>query len=252
MKIFCSQTKEIAGVKAAKSFADVLKNKPDAVLGLATGSSPEPMYLTLADMCKNGEVSFAKARSVNLDEYVGLSADHDQSYAYFMRKHLFDKVDIDIANTNLPNGLAADKEAECVRYNELFDSFGGTDVQVLGIGLNGHIGFNEPSDEFTKNTNVVQLTESTIKANSRFFESESDVPTMALSMGIGQILRSKKIILLANGKAKAEILEVALFGKVTPRVPASILQFAENVEVYADEEALSIIIEKHGKDAVIF
>ena len=252
MKIFYSKTKEEAGLKAAKSFVAVLKNKPDAILGLATGSSPEPMYESLAQMYRNGEVTFANAKSVNLDEYVGLSADHDQSYAYFMRKHLFDKVDIDLSNTNLPNGLAADYDAECARYDALYDSFGGADLQILGIGLNGHIGFNEPADEFTKGTNPVKLTESTIKANSRFFESESDVPTMALSMGIGQIMRAKKIILLANGKAKAEILEAALFGAVTPRVPASILQFASDVEVYADEEALALIIEKYGKDAVIY
>ena len=252
MKIFYSKTKEEAGLKAAKSFAAVLKNKPDAILGLATGSSPEPMYESLAQMYRNGEVTFANAKSVNLDEYVGLSADHDQSYAYFMRKHLFDKVDIDLSNTNLPNGLAADYDAECARYDALYDSFGGADLQILGIGLNGHIGFNEPADEFTKGTNPVKLTESTIKANSRFFESESDVPTMALSMGIGQIMRAKKIILLANGKAKAEILEAALFGAVTPRVPASILQFASDVEVYADVDALAMIIEKHGKEAVIF
>ena len=252
MKIFYSKTKEEAGLKAAKSFAAVLKNKPDAILGLATGSSPEPMYESLAQMYRNGEVTFANAKSVNLDEYVGLSADHDQSYAYFMRKHLFDKVDIDLSNTNLPNGLAADYDAECARYDALYDSFGGADLQILGIGLNGHIGFNEPADEFTKGTNPVKLTESTIKANSRFFESESDVPTMALSMGIGQIMRAKKIILLANGKAKAEILEAALFGAVTPRVPASILQFAADVEVYADGDALAMIIEKHGKEAVIF
>lgn len=252
MKIFCSKTKEEAGLKAAISFAEVLKNKPDATLGLATGSSPVPMYESLAWMYKNGEVSFAKAKSINLDEYVGLPADHDQSYAYFMRKHLFDNVDIDLCNTNLPNGLATDCATECARYDALYDSFGGADLQILGIGLNGHIGFNEPSDEFTKGTNLVKLTESTIKANSRFFASESDVPTMALSMGIGQIMRAKKIILLANGEAKAEILEAALFGPVTPRVPASILQFAADVEVYADEAALSIIIEKHGKDSVIF
>ena len=169
-----------------------------------------------------------------------------------MRKHLFDKVDIDLNNTNLPNGLATDYDAECARYNALIDSFGGTDLQILGIGLNGHIGFNEPADDFPKNTNPVKLTESTIKANSRFFANESDVPTMAFSMGIGQIMRSKKIILIATGKAKAEILEAALFGKVTPRVPASILQFANNVEVYADTEAVSLIVEKHGKDAVIY
>lgn len=252
MKIFYSKTKEEAGKLAAASFASVLKNKKDAVLGLATGSSPEPMYLCLADMCARGEISFADAKSVNLDEYVGLSADHDQSYAYFMRQHLFDKVDINLSNTHLPDGLAEDYAAECARYDALFDSLGGPDVQVLGIGLNGHIGFNEPSDEFTKGTGAVKLTESTIKANSRFFESESDVPTMAFSMGIGQIMSAKKIILIATGKAKAEILETALFGKVTPRVPASILQFAADVEVYSDSEALSVIIEKHGKDAVIY
>ena len=161
-------------------------------------------------------------------------------------------ISIDKNNTNLPNGLAEDYEAECKRYDELFDSYGGTDVQVLGIGLNGHIGFNEPADVFTKGTNAVKLTESTIKANSRFFSSENEVPTMALSMGIGQIMKAKKIILLANGKGKAEILERALFGDVTPRVPASILQFAADVEVYADADALSDIIAKHGNAAVIY
>ena len=252
IKIYYSATKEDAGVLAAKSVASVLNEKPDAVLGLATGSSPEPMYSTLVRMCKDGEVSFKSAKSVNLDEYIGLDPAHSQSYAYFMASHLFDFVDIDKNNTNLPNGLAEDYEAECKRYDELFDSFGGTDVQVLGIGLNGHIGFNEPADVFTKGTNAVKLTESTIKANSRFFSSENEVPTMALSMGIGQIMKAKKIILLANGKGKAEILERALFGDVTPRVPASILQFAADVEVYADADALSDIIAKHGNAAVIY
>jgi glucosamine-6-phosphate deaminase len=162
-----------------------------------------------------------------------------------MNVNLFDKVDIDKKNTNLPCGIAEDKAAECARYNALVASFGGADVQVLGIGLNGHIGFNEPSDKFSKGTNVVDLTESTIEANSRFFASKADVPTQAFSMGIDQIMMAKKVILLANGKAKAEILEKSFFGDVTPKTPASILQFACDVEVYADEEALSVIIEKH-------
>ncbi len=245
IKIYSSKTKEEAGLKAAKSFASALAEKPDAILGLATGSSPIPMYDCLAEMYNKGEISFARATSVNLDEYVGLSGDHDQSYRYFMQKYLFDRVDIKYENTNVPLGTASDLDAECKRYDALIESLGGIDVQVLGIGLNGHIGFNEPSDIFPYGTAAVKLTPSTVKANSRFFASESEVPTMAISMGIGQIMSAKKIILLANGSAKAEILERALFGDVTPTVPASILRFAANVEVYADEEALSLIAKNH-------
>lgn len=250
IKIYYSKNKEEAGMKAARCVAEIVNRKKNAVLGLATGSSPEDMYLELAAMYQRGEVSFRDVRSINLDEYIGLDKNHDQSYAYFMRHHLFDKVDIDIKNTYLPNGLEADYEYECRRYDELFNSLGGVDVQVLGIGLNGHIGFNEPSDSFTVGTSAVRLTDSTIKANSRFFESETDVPTMAFSMGIGQIMEAKKIILLANGEAKAEILERALFGPVTPKVPASILRFAKDVEVYADEKALSVILEKHSENVI--
>ena len=245
VKIFYSKTSKEAGAKAAASLASVIAEKSDAVLGLATGSSPLDMYASLIEMYNAGKVSFKKVRSINLDEYVGLTADHDQSYAYFMSTNLFDKVDIDKVNTNLPCGIAKDLQKECERYDNLVASFGGADVQVLGIGLNGHIGFNEPSDKFSKGTNVVDLTPSTIKANSRFFEKESDVPTQALSMGIDQIMMAKKIILLANGSAKADILEKALFGDVTPKVPATILQFATDVEVYADEAALAVIAEKH-------
>ena len=245
VKIFYSETSAEAGVKAAKSIASVVAAKPNATLGLATGSSPLDMYAALIDMYNKGEVSFKGVSSVNLDEYVGLTADHDQSYAYFMSTNLFDKVDIDKNNTNLPCGIAKDLKAECERYNALVASFGGADVQVLGIGLNGHIGFNEPSDKFSKGTNVVDLTPSTINANSRFFATEADVPTQALSMGIDQIMMAKKIILLANGSAKAEILEKSFFGDVTPATPASILQFANDVEVYGDAAALAVIAEKH-------
>ncbi|MBE6536586.1 MAG: glucosamine-6-phosphate deaminase [Ruminococcaceae bacterium] len=251
MKVYYSTTKKEAGVKAANSIASLLKSKPDAVLGLATGSSPIAMYDELAAMCERGEISFKDVKSINLDEYIGLDKEHDQSYAYFMKENLFGRVDINMANTNLPNGLAKDYAAECKRYDELYVSLGGTDIQVLGIGHNGHIAFNEPSESFSKGTNAVTLKESTIKANARFFASEDEVPKMALSMGIDQITKSKKIILLADGEAKAEILERALFGDITPSVPASALQLVRDVEVYGDEKSLAIIKEKHP-EALIY
>lgn len=250
IKIYYSATKKEAGVKAANSIAALLKVKADAVLGLATGSSPTAMYDELAAMNQRGEISFKNVKSINLDEYIGLSADHDQSYAYFMKENLFGRIDIDMANTNLPNGLATDYAAECKRYNELYDSLGGTDIQVLGIGHNGHIAFNEPSETFSKGTNAVTLKESTIAANARFFASEDEVPKMALSMGIDQITKSNKIILLADGEAKAEILERALFGDITPLVPASALQLVKNVEVYGDEKSLALIKEKHPETLI--
>ena len=226
--------------------ADVIKEKPDAVIGLATGSSPINMYGELIRMCNAGEISFSKVKSVNLDEYVGLSPDHDQSYAYFMSHNLFDHIDINKENTNLPSGLASDPKAECLRYDEVIKSMGGVDIQLLGIGNNGHIGFNEPDDHFPKTTTLVKLTESTIDANSRFFASRDLVPIEAISMGIGQIMSAKKILLVAFGKGKADILEKSLFGPVTPSVPASILQFFKGeVVICADEAALSVIKEKH-------
>ncbi len=246
IKIIYSYNAENVGVSAAKVMADVIKNKPDAVLGLATGSSPIGMYSELIKMCKNGEISFKDVRSVNLDEYVGLSKDHDQSYSYFMHKNLFDHIDIKEENTNLPCGLCKDPEAECKRYDKVIESMGGIDIQVLGIGNNGHIGFNEPSDYFSLGTGLVQLTDSTIDANSRFFATRDMVPTQALSMGVGQIMASNKVLLIAIGEGKAEILEKALFGKVTPQVPASILQFFKGeVVVCADRAALSVIMKKH-------
>ena len=249
MKIFCFKNKELAGESAAATIAAIVNAKPEAVLGLATGSSPIPTYNGLTKLYNEGKVSFAKVKTVNLDEYVGLTPDHPMSYAYFMRENLFDRVDVDLSRTNIPSGIAPDPEAECKRYDALIDSMGGVDVQVLGIGHNGHIAFNEPSDAFTEGTQLVTLTDSTIDANARFFASRDDVPRYALSMGIGAICRSKKIILLANGKDKAAILDKAFFGEVTPFVPASILQTLPDVEVYADEDALSVILANHP-DAV--
>ena len=247
IKIIATKTAEEAGIAAAEVIANIVKNKPNAVLGLATGSSPIGMYKELIAKYERGEISFKNVKSVNLDEYVGLSADHDQSYAYFMSTNLFDHIDIDKKNTNLPNGLATDPAAEAKRYDEVIASMGGVDVQVLGIGNNGHIGFNEPADAFTYGTNLVDLTDSTIDANSRFFASRDLVPTQALTMGIGQIMAADKVLLIALGKGKAEILEKSLFGPVTPNVPASVLRFFKGeVIVCADEAALSVIKEKHN------
>ena len=237
IRIIKAETPEAVGKLAADIVTDVLKRNPCATLGLATGSSPVEMYRELIRRYEVGEISFRGVSTVNLDEYVGLAPDHDQSYAYFMRDNLFDHVDIDKNNTNLPSGVAVDIA--------VVESMGGVDLQVLGIGNNGHIGFNEPSDRFTYGTNCVDLTPSTIDANSRFFASRDLVPTRAITMGIGQIMKAEKILLIANGRAKAEILERALFGEVTPAVPASALRFARDVVVCADAEALSVIAERH-------
>lgn len=247
IKIICGKTEKEASLAAANVMADVVKSNPSAVIGLATGSSPINMYKELIRMCAAGEISFKNVKSVNLDEYVGLSPEHNQSYAYFMNENLFRHIDIDKANTNLPSGLAADPAAECKRYDGVIASMGGVDIQLLGIGNNGHIGFNEPDDHFSKTTILVELTESTIDANSRFFASRDLVPTKAVSMGIGQIMAAKKVLLVAFGKGKADILEKAVFGPVTPSVPASILQFFKgDVIICADEDALSVIKEKHS------
>lgn len=197
LKLICKKTIEEASLSAAKIMAEVIKNKPDAVLGLATGSSPIEMYKELAATYQRGEISFSDIKSVNLDEYVGLSPEHDQSYAYFMNENLFSHVDIKKENTNLPNGLAEDPALECKRYEALISSLGCVDIQLLGIGNNGHIGFNEPSEQFSVGTTLVELTDSTIDANSRFFASRELVPTRAITMGIGQIMAASKILLLS-------------------------------------------------------
>ena len=246
IRIIPGKTNEEASISAANVVSDVIKAKPNCVLGLATGSSPINMYKELIRQNQAGEISFKNVKSVNLDEYVGLAPDHDQSYRYFMNTNLFDHIDIDKANTNVPSGLAEDPAAECVRYDGVIASMGGVDIQVLGIGNNGHIGFNEPDTHFPKTTSLVDLTDSTIDANARFFATRDLVPTQALSMGIGQIMAADKVLLLAFGKGKAEILEKSLFGPVTPNVPASILQFFKGeVVVCADEAALAVIKEKH-------
>lgn len=209
--------------------------KPNCVLGLATGSSPLGTYAKMAEKNKNGEVDFSKVTTVNLDEYVGLSADHDQSYRYFMNNNLFKNINIDIENTYVPNGCAKDTEAECQAYDELIKSLGGIDLQLLGIGYDGHIGFNEPDTYFEKATHKVTLDESTIDANARFFASREDVPSTAITMGMGGIMSAKKVLLIANGAGKRDIVEKAFFGPITPAVPASILQLHPDVTVIYSE-----------------
>lgn len=245
MKIICAENDREVGRYAAKYIAEVIRERPNALLGLATGSTPMTTYSELVRMYREGEISFAGARTVNLDEYVGLSPEHSQSYARFMRENLFDHIDIRAENCHIPGGLAKDPIAECKAYDDLLDRLGRVDIQLLGIGHNGHIAFNEPGEHFTKDTTLVELTESTVSANSRFFNSRDLVPTRAISMGIGRILKARKILLLAIGQSKAEILARALLGDVTPSVPASILQFYQGeLTVIADRKALSRILEK--------
>jgi glucosamine-6-phosphate deaminase len=220
---------------AANIIAAQITLKPDSVLGLATGSTPIGTYKLLVKGYQQGNLDFSKVKSVNLDEYCGLDGSHDQSYRYFMNTNLFNHVNIDMANTNVPNGIATDLEQECKRYDRLIEELGGVDLQLLGIGHNGHIGFNEPNEFFDKATHVVELKQSTIDANSRFFEKIEDVPKRAITMGIKSIMSAKKVLLVA-GADKKDIIERALFGPITPQVPASVLQFHNDLIVVVSEK----------------
>lgn len=227
--------------KAANLIAAQIVTKPNCVLGLATGSSPIGTYDRLVEMYEQGDLDFSGISTVNLDEYKGLDRENDQSYYYFMHEHLFDRVNVAAERTNVPNGMEPDADKECKRYEELIASLGGVDLQLLGLGHNGHIGFNEPAEIFDKATHCVDLTESTIEANKRFFASVDDVPRQAYTMGIGTIMRAKKVLLVVSGEDKADIVAKAFFGDVTPQVPASILQMHPDVTVVADAAALSKI-----------
>ncbi len=241
MKIYSA--KDYAGMSriAANILSAQITMKPDCTLGLATGSTPIGTYQVLVERCASGDLDFSQVKSINLDEYVGLSPEHDQSYRYFMNTNLFNHVNINKDNTNVPNGLAEDLDAECQRYNELISTLGPIDIQVLGMGHNGHIGFNEPSDIFELETHKVDLAQTTIDANARFFASADEVPRQALTMGIKSIMQAKMILVVVNGKGKAEIVKKAFTGPVTPQVPASILQMHPNVVLVGDEEALSLL-----------
>lgn len=239
MKIYKTKDYDAMSRKAASVIAAQMTLKTDSVLGLATGSTPVGTYKQLIQWYQEGILDFSDITSVNLDEYRGLSPESDQSYRYFMNHNLFDHVNIKKECTYVPDGLEADSETACKKYDEIIEQVGGIDLQILGLGHNGHIGFNEPGDIFEKTTHCVDLTESTIEANKRFFEKEEDVPRQAYTMGIQTIMKAKMILLLVSGEGKAQILRDVICGPVTPKVPASILQMHPNVIIIADEAALS-------------
>lgn len=240
MKIIKAKDYNDMSRKAANIISAQVILKPDCVLGLATGSTPMGAYDQLADWCEKGDIDFSQVSTYNLDEYRGLSHDDPQSYHYFMRKNFYDRVNIDIANTHVPDGSNLDTEDACTSYDKMVADAGYPDLQLLGIGNNGHIGFNEPDDHFSCGTHCVDLTESTIKANSRLFDNIEDVPRQAYTMGIQTIMYARMILIIASGTAKAQAVRDMCFGPVTPACPGSILQLHTNCVLVADEEALSL------------
>lgn len=215
--------------------------KPNCVLGLATGSSPLGIYRQLVEWHKKGDLDFSEVKTINLDEYCGLSPESNDSYRYYMNHNLFSQININLVNTHVPNGMEKDAVKACNNYDEIIESYGGTDLQLLGIGKDGHIGFNEPSDSFSKGTHKVALLDSTINANKRFFEKIEDVPRSAYTMGIKHIMQAKKLLLVVSGTEKAEILKKALYGSIKPSVPASVLQYHNDLTVIGDNEALALL-----------
>ncbi len=237
MKIYKMKDYNALSRKAAQVIASQLILKPESVLGLATGSTPEGLYSELIKLYKHGVIDFSEVTTFNLDEYYGIHRHNPQSYYYYMREKFLDHINIKKDNINIPNGLAEDVDKHCREYEQKIKASGGIDVQILGIGRNGHIGFNEPTDEFIKITHQVHLQDETIEDNARFFENKADVPTEAISMGIKTIMDAKKILLIANGEAKAQTIYDSLRGPITPKVPASIIQLHGDVTVVVDEEA---------------
>lgn len=239
MKIIRAKDYNDMSRKAANIISAQVIMKPDCVLGLATGGTPVGIYKQLIEWYNKGDLDFSEVTSVNLDEYRGLPRDNPQSYWYFMHDNLFNHVNINHDRINLPDGTNQDAKAECQRYDDVIKSVGGIDLQLLGIGHDGHIGFNEPAPAFELGTHCVDLTEETIEANKRFFASADDVPRQAYTMGIKTIMQARKVLLVASGKDKAAIVKKAFFGPVTPEVPASILQMHSDFILVADEAALS-------------
>ena len=241
MRIIRTKNYDEMSRKAAAIIAAQVIHKPDCVLGLATGGTPVGTYKNLVEWYKSGDLDFSEVSTVNLDEYRGLPREHRESYWSFMHRNLFDHVNIPQDRINLPDGTNMDADAECKRYDAVIASMGGVDLQLLGIGHDGHIGFNEPSDAFDMGTHCVDLTEETIEANKRFFASKDEVPRQAYTMGIKTIMQARKVLLVANGAGKAEIIKRAFFGPVTPEVPASILQMHPDCTIVLDAEAASLI-----------
>ncbi len=248
MRFYVVKDTEEIGQEAANIFAELIAGKPNCVLGLATGSTPVPLYEQLVMRSAAGKINFSQVKTVNLDEYVGLSVDHPQSYRYFMQRHLFDHISINPSNTSLPDGLSGDLPAMCKEYDAQIVRWGGIDLQLLGIGHNGHIGFNEPGTFFTLKTHVVNISERTRAANARFFgDDPKSVPSQAVTMGIGNIMGARSILLLVSGASKAEILQRTLHDDVSPEVPATVLQLHPDVTVIADREAAACVEEMRQK-----
>ena len=247
MRVYKEKDYDAMSRRAANIITAEVIRRPDCILGLATGSTPTGTYKQLVEWNKKGDLSFAEVKTVNLDEYLGLEPSHDQSYRYFMQSNLFDHIDIVPDNTNVPNGMAEDAAEECRRYDELVKSLGYADLQLLGIGSNGHIAFNEPDSCFRKETHVVSLTENTIRDNARFFASADEVPKKAITMGIGCIMAAGRILIIASGANKAQAVYDAFCGTVTPECPASILQLHNDVVLVGDEAALSLLPEEMFK-----
>ena len=239
MQVYVAESYADMSRKAANILSAQVILKPDTVMGLATGSSPVGTYQQLIEWYKKGDLDFAHVRTVNLDEYAGLAPEHSQSYRRFMQENFFDHINIPRENTHVPNGLAPDLEAECRRYNQVIQSLGGIDIQLLGMGHNGHIGFNEPGQAFELETHVVDLTDNTIEANDRFFASRDEVPRQAITMGIKSIMQAQRIVMVVSGADKADIVRAAFAGPVVPQVPASILQMHPNFILVGDKAALS-------------
>ncbi|MCM1195219.1 MAG: glucosamine-6-phosphate deaminase [Corallococcus sp.] len=240
MKIIVVDNYDEMSAAAADIIYDVVQSNPEATLGLATGSTPIGCYELLADFCARKKLSFKKVKAVNLDEYVGLRAEDKQSYAYFMRQNLFDKVDIDRRNTYIPDGMADDLENECKRYSDILNGIS-RDLQVLGLGSNGHIGFNEPNTPFDSTTHIVELAASTIADNARLFDDEGQVPRKAITMGISEIMKAKRVVMLVSGGNKAEALRNMAQGKISSACPASILQRHPDCTVIADKQAARLL-----------
>lgn len=240
MRVIILESAADIAVQAGNIFVELLKEKPDAVLGLATGATPVPTYKYLIDCYNKGKVSFKDAVSFNLDEYIGLNKEHPNSYYFFMMDMLFSHVNMRKDMIHVPNGVAEDIEKECRDYDALIEQFGGIDVQLLGIGTNGHIGFNEPSDAFSEGTYVTDLTKSTIESNKIYFPN-GDMPTKAITMGIGSIMKAKKVILISTGHSKAKAIKAMIEGEVTPSCPASILQKHSDAVIFLDRDAASLL-----------
>ena len=249
MRIIVCENYEEVSKKAAQMILSQVTLKPNSVLGLATGSTPIGMYENLVNLNKKGDIDFSEVRTFNLDEYYNLPKENNQSYHYFMHQNLFNHININSENIHIPNGMTNDVNAECERYDELIKESGGIDIQVLGIGNNAHIGFNEPTINFEKGTHLVELDDSTIEANSRFFDNIEDVPKKAITMGVGSIFKSRKIMLIATGENKAEAIYNTVYGKVVPEVPASILQFHSDIVLILDKDAAKLLKEEDYKIA---